>query len=107
LSQGLRCGRAPLGGRGDHRRDADGGCAQERRRDNARVASRCHLARADIRPQKSAPVARADPSDEVAELLDDFLIALFEVPGAWPDLAVALPEELYDRVDRWMDVRSV
>jgi hypothetical protein len=48
-------------------------------------------------------VAPAERPDEAAELLDDFLIALLELPGdAWPDLAAALPDELYDRIDRWL-----
>jgi hypothetical protein len=38
------------------------------------------------------------------ELLDDFLIALLELPGAaWPNLAVALPDEVFDRVDRYLE----
>jgi hypothetical protein len=54
-----------------------------------------------------APVAPAESPDEVAELLDDFLIALLDLPGdAWPDLVVALPDELFDRVDRYLEVRS-
>jgi hypothetical protein len=44
------------------------------------------------------------PPDKVASLLDDLLIALLDLPGdAWPDLAAALPDELFKRLDRWMD----
>jgi len=45
-------------------------------------------------------------------LLDDFLIALLDLPGwsdpgswLWNDVAAVLPDELFDRIDRWMEVR--
>jgi hypothetical protein len=39
-------------------------------------------------------------------LLDDFLIALLDSPGdTWPDIAAALPEELFDRIDRYLEAR--
>jgi len=39
-------------------------------------------------------------------LLDDFLIALLDLPGdTWPDLAAALPNELFDRIDRYLEAR--
>jgi hypothetical protein len=42
--------------------------------------------------------------DDAAELLDDVLIALLELPGdTWPDIAVALPEELFDRIDSYIE----
>jgi hypothetical protein len=111
LPQGLRCGRAALGSRGGRRRNADPGRASKRRWHNARVAPRGHLARGGIRrrePQDAAPAASADSAEDVAELLDDFLIGLLELPGdTWPDLAAALPDELFDRIDRWMEVRFV
>jgi hypothetical protein len=101
----LRCGRATLGGRGDRRRDADPGLAPERRCRNARVASRRQLVRAGGASQKPL-VASAERPDEAADLLDDFLIALLDLPGdAWPDIAAALPDEVFDRIDRWMEVR--
>jgi hypothetical protein len=54
-------------------------------------------------PQKPAPVAPAESPDEAGDLLDDFLIALLDLPGdAWPDLAAALPDDLYDRIDRYL-----
>jgi hypothetical protein len=57
-------------------------------------------------PQKSALVAPEEPSDEIAELLDDFLIALIDLPGdTWPDLAAALPDEIYDRIDKYLEAR--
>jgi hypothetical protein len=57
---------------------------------------------------KPAPVAPAESPDEAAELLDDFLLALLDLPGdAWPDLAAALPDEVFGRIDRWMEVRFV
>jgi hypothetical protein len=45
-------------------------------------------------------------SDEAADLLDDFLIASLDLPGdAWPDLAAALPDQIYDRIDRCLEGR--
>ena len=99
----LRCGRATLGGRGDRRRHVDPRCAPERRCHNARVASRGRLARPGAEPQKPL-VASAERPDEAADLLDDFLIALLDLPGdAWPDIAAALPDEVFDRIGRWME----
>jgi hypothetical protein len=55
-------------------------------------------------PQDAAPAASADSAEEVAELLDDFLVALLELPGdTWPDLTAALPDELFDRIDRYLE----
>jgi len=63
-------------------------------------------------PQKPAPIAPADSPGEAADLLDDFLIALLDLPGwsdpgswLWNDVAAVLPDELFDRIDRWMEVR--
>jgi hypothetical protein len=43
-------------------------------------------------------VAPAGGIDEVAELLDDVLVALLDLPGGgWPHLAVVLPDELFER----------
>jgi hypothetical protein len=57
-------------------------------------------------PQKSTPVAPAERSDEAADLLDDFLLAILDLPGdTWADLAAALPDEVLDRIDRWKEVR--
>ena len=34
------------------------------------------------------------------------LLALLDLPGdVWPDLAAALPEEVFDRIDRYMEAR--
>jgi hypothetical protein len=55
---------------------------------------------------KPAPVAPAESIGEAEELLDDLLIALLELPGdAWPDLAAALPDEVFERLDRWLEAR--
>jgi hypothetical protein len=55
-------------------------------------------------PQDAAPAASADSAEDVAELLDDFLVALLELPGdGWPDLVAALPDEIYDRIDRYLE----
>jgi hypothetical protein len=52
-------------------------------------------------PQDEAPAASADSA---AELLGDFLVALVELPGdGWPDLAAALPDEIFDRLDRYLE----
>jgi hypothetical protein len=54
--------------------------------------------------QKPTPAASAERLEEAAELLDDLLLGLFDLPGdAWPDLAVALPDELYDRIDQYIE----
>jgi len=54
--------------------------------------------------QKPAPGSQAARPDDTSELLDDFLLALFDLPGdAWPDLAAALPDELYDRIDQYIE----
>jgi len=54
--------------------------------------------------EKPVLVAPAEASNEAGELLDELLIALLEVPGdAWPELAAALPDELYDRIDRYLE----
>ena len=54
-------------------------------------------------PQKPL-AAPAERPDEAAELLDDFLTALLDLPGdAWPDIAAALPDEVFDRIGRWME----
>ena len=58
------------------------------------------------RDQKAAPVPPAASPDGANELLDDFLIALLDLPGdTWPDLAAALPNELFDRIDRYLEAR--
>jgi hypothetical protein len=32
------------------------------------------------------------------------LVALLELPGdGWPDLVAALPDEIYDRIDRYLE----
>ena len=55
--------------------------------------------------QKSK-VAPAESADDASDLLHDFLTVLLDLPGdTWPDLAVALPNEVFDRIDRWMEVR--
>src|SRR6516162_3227825 len=53
-------------------------------------------------PQKPAPVAPAERPGEAADLLDDFLIALLDLPGwsdpeswLWNDVAAVVPDELY------------
>jgi hypothetical protein len=51
-------------------------------------------------------VEPSERPDEAVELLDDFLIALLDLPGdAWPDIAVALPDELYGRIDHYLEAR--
>ena len=60
-------------------------------------------------PQKPAPVVPAERSDE---LLDDFLVALLDLPGwsdpeswLWNDVAAVLPDALFDRIDRYLEAR--
>jgi hypothetical protein len=51
-----------------------------------------------------SPPVSAERLEEAAELLDDLLLGLFDLPGdAWSDLAVALPDELYDRIDQYIE----
>ena len=55
-------------------------------------------------PQKPAPAAPAARPSQAAELLDDFLLALLDLPGdAWPDIAAALPDEIFGRIDRYLE----
>jgi len=44
------------------------------------------------------------PDDtEPTELLDDLLMTLLLLPGdTWSDIALALPDKLFDRIDRWL-----
>ena len=69
----------------------------------------CTLLPGAISPAPRKPaVASAEGADEAADLLDDFLVTLLEMPGdAWPDLAAVLPDEICDRIDRCMEVRFV
>jgi hypothetical protein len=54
--------------------------------------------------EKPALETPAESTVEAVTLLDDVLIALLDLPGdAWPDLVCALPEELYDRIDRYLE----
>ena len=56
--------------------------------------------------QKAAAGELAELSGEIGQLLDDLLLTLLDLPGdGWPDLAAALPEELFRRVDRYMKAR--
>ena len=53
---------------------------------------------------KPGPPVSAERLEEAAELLDDLLLGLFDLPGdAWPDLAAALPDQLYDRIDQYIE----
>ena len=50
------------------------------------------------------PPVQVTSPEEAADLLDEFLITLLELPGdTWPDLAAALPDELYDRIDQYIE----
>jgi hypothetical protein len=57
------------------------------------------------RSQDAAPVASADSADEAAaELFHDLLVTLLaDLPDVWSDLAAALPEALFDRVDHYLE----
>jgi hypothetical protein len=63
-------------------------------------------------PLTLAVVEHAERSDEAAELLDDLLIALLDLPGwsdtapaLWTDVALALPNELFERIDQYLEAR--
>ena len=61
------------------------------------------------------PVPPAAPG-EAEELLGDLLRALLDLPSLsnaddpkdsrWGDIAAKLPDELFERLDRWMETRS-
>jgi hypothetical protein len=76
---------------------------------NGAAVTRALLARASrpaaiSEPPDSAPAASTDGAEDVAELLGDLLVALVELPGdGWPDLAATLPDELFDRLDRYLE----
>jgi hypothetical protein len=62
--------------------------------------------------QKPATLAPTERPDEAAELLDDLLIALLDLPNwsdsalaLWTDVAAALPDELFARLDRYLQGR--
>ena len=56
-------------------------------------------------PQKPAALASAEGLEEAAELLDDLLVTLLaDLPDAWCDLADALPDELLNRLDHYVDI---
>src|SRR5215472_16926237 len=60
---------------------------------------------APIHPaEKPVPGAPADSPDDAAELLNDLLHTLLvDLPAAWSDLIDAIPEGLFDRLDRYLD----
>jgi hypothetical protein len=53
------------------------------------------------------PLVQVTSPEEAADLLDNFLIALLDLSGdewdAWMDVAAALPDELYDRIDHYIE----
>lgn len=56
-------------------------------------------------PEKAAAIAPAEGLEEAAELLDDLLVTLLaDLPDAWCDLADALPDELLNRLDYYVDI---
>ena len=70
----------------------------------------CTLFPAGISPapicpaERPAPAASAKSPDDTEELLGDLLIGLLELPGdAWSDITLALPDALFDRIDKYLD----
>jgi hypothetical protein len=56
-------------------------------------------------PQKAAYAAPTESPDESVELLNDLLgTLLVDLADVWDDLAAALPDELYQRIDRYLEV---
>jgi len=56
------------------------------------------------------PPVQVTSPEEAADLLDDFLLALLDFPGwsdpeswLWNDVAAALPDELYERIDQYIE----
>jgi hypothetical protein len=102
----VRCRGAPLGGRRDRQWNTDHRCAAKRLRRNARVGAGSRLARVGTEAREPVPVALTERYDEAEELLDELLIALLvDLPDIWDDLAAALPDEIYDRIDRYLEGR--
>jgi len=53
--------------------------------------------------EKDATILSGIIPEEAAELLDDTLVALLELPDdVWSAVMVALPHELYDRIDGYI-----
>ena len=58
-----------------------------------------------IREDEKPSPASSESSEEAAELLDDLLVTLLaDLPDAWCDLADALPDELLNRLDYYVDI---
>ena len=58
--------------------------------------------------REPAPVALTERDHEAEDLLGGLLVALLDLLGdGWADLVAGLPDELYDRIDRWMEARFV
>ena len=56
------------------------------------------------RQTESEPGIAAHPGGEVEELLDDLLVVLLELPAdAWSAIAAAVPDELSERIERYLD----
>ena len=56
----------------------------------------------------TGPFAPGESPDETAQLLDDLLMALLDLPSdGWIDLVEALPDELFDRIDRYLESSPV
>jgi hypothetical protein len=75
----------------------------------SRVASRRRGRYWDLKTQPPLWSPRSGPA---AELLDDFLIALLDLPNwsytalaLWTDVALALPDKLFDRLDQYLEAR--
>jgi hypothetical protein len=70
------------------------------------ASPRGHLARGGSEPQDAPPAASADGAEDVAELLADLVTALVDLPGdAYVDIMTAIPDPLYDRIDRYIEER--
>jgi len=103
-------GAAPVGRESGCRRDAEPRSDPEWLCGSVHGSSRRQSAHKIYPAEKPAPVAPPESpgefADEAADLLDGLLLALLDLPGdVWPDLAAALPEEVFDRIDRYMEAR--
>ena len=77
------------------------------------TAAACTLLPRGISPapislaQKPTAGSPAASPDDAAELLDDLLIALLDLSGdewdAWMDVLAALTDELYGRIERYLE----